>query len=269
MKVTKFLFSSGFMGILFAVFAVAMAMATFVENDYGSASAYSTVYNTWWFELILLLLAVNLVGQMIIFKLYKKEKLPVFLFHLSFVVMIIGAGITRYCRDPDDIKVLFLVTPMLAETEAEACAKRDRLITSPRFIEQRLALISSITDIDFSQFALDAPLPRLTTNGEQGSLDRFAQWGSGKTLRQLVGESIGGVATSDGLTGTPDQVAERMHTIMEEVGGDGFLFRFPQQRINRHYIREITEGLVPALQRRGLTRTAYTKPTLRETLREF
>jgi cytochrome c biogenesis protein ResB len=96
MKVTKFLFSSGFMGILFAVFAVAMAMATFVENDYGSASAYSTVYNTWWFELILLLLAVNLVGQMIIFKLYKKDKLPVFLFHLSFVVMIIGAGITRY-----------------------------------------------------------------------------------------------------------------------------------------------------------------------------
>jgi FMN-dependent oxidoreductase (nitrilotriacetate monooxygenase family) len=181
----------------------------------------------------------------------------------------VRARAVAHGRDPDDIKVLFLVTPMLAETEAEACAKRDRLITSPRFIEQRLALISSITDIDFSQFALDAPLPRLTTNGEQGSLDRFAQWGSGKTLRQLVGESIGGVATSDGLTGTPDQVAERMHTIMEEVGGDGFLFRFPQQRINRHYIREITEGLVPALQRRGLTRTAYTKPTLRETLREF
>ena len=96
MKITKFLFSSGFMGILFAFFAVAMAVATFVENDYGSASAYSMVYNTWWFELILLLLAVNLVGQMIIFKLYKKDKLPVFLFHLSFVVMIIGAGITRY-----------------------------------------------------------------------------------------------------------------------------------------------------------------------------
>ena len=54
------------------------------------------VYNTRWFELILLLLAVNLVGRIITLKLYRKDKLPVFLFHLSFVVMIIGAGITRY-----------------------------------------------------------------------------------------------------------------------------------------------------------------------------
>jgi len=35
------------------------------------------------------------------------------------------------------------------------------------------------------------------------------------------------------------------------------------------YINEICEGLVPALQRRGLVRRAYTKQTLRETLREF
>ena len=49
-----------------------------------------------------------------------------------------------------------------------------------------LAGISSVTDIDFSKFDLDEELPRLTTNGEQGSLDAFAQWGSGKTLRQLV-----------------------------------------------------------------------------------
>jgi hypothetical protein len=57
--------------------------------------------------------------------------------------------------------------------------------------------------------------------------------------------------------------------IMEEVGGDGFLFRFPQQRVNCGYICDITEYHVPALQRRGLTRTAYTRHTLRETLREF
>jgi len=84
------------MGILFVLFAFAMAAATFIENDFGSAAAYNSVYNSFWFELILLLLAANLVGQMIIFKLYKKSKLPVFLFHLSFVLMIAGAGITRY-----------------------------------------------------------------------------------------------------------------------------------------------------------------------------
>jgi len=96
MKIIKFLFSPVFMGVLFVLFASSMAVATFIENDFGSSAAYSNVYNTLWFELILLLLAVNLVGRVVILKLYRKDKLPVFLFHLSFVVMIIGAGITRY-----------------------------------------------------------------------------------------------------------------------------------------------------------------------------
>ena len=96
MKYIKLLFSPVFMGVLFIVFAVAMAAATFIENDFGSSAAYSMVYNTRWFELILLLLAVNLIGRLIILKLYKRDKLAVALFHLSFIIMIIGAGITRY-----------------------------------------------------------------------------------------------------------------------------------------------------------------------------
>ena len=57
MKYLKFLISPVFMGVLFVVFAIAMAVATFLENDFGSAAAYSMVYNTHWFELILLLLS--------------------------------------------------------------------------------------------------------------------------------------------------------------------------------------------------------------------
>jgi cytochrome c-type biogenesis protein CcsB len=96
MKYLKFLLSPLFMGILFVVFAMAMAIATFIENDLGSAAAYGMVYNTKWFELILFLLALNLVGQIINLKLLRKEKLTVALFHLSFILMILGAGITRY-----------------------------------------------------------------------------------------------------------------------------------------------------------------------------
>jgi cytochrome c-type biogenesis protein CcsB len=96
MRYLKFLFSPSFMGVLFVLFALAMAVATFVENDFGSAAAYSFVYDTRWFELILLLLIVNLTGQIIDYKLYRKEKLPAFMFHSAFIIMIIGAGITRY-----------------------------------------------------------------------------------------------------------------------------------------------------------------------------
>jgi cytochrome c-type biogenesis protein CcsB len=96
MKIFKFIFSPAFMGIFFIVFALAMAAATFIENHFGSMASYNMVYNTRWFELILILLSVNLLGQVIIRKLFRKEKMPVALFHLSFVLMITGAGITRY-----------------------------------------------------------------------------------------------------------------------------------------------------------------------------
>jgi FMN-dependent oxidoreductase (nitrilotriacetate monooxygenase family) len=170
----------------------------------------------------------------------------------------------KFGRNPDDVKVLFLFAPVMGETEEEAKAKYARCVAQPRFIERRLALISGITDIDFSRFPLDRPLPEdLTTNGESTSLKRFAQFGSGKSLSELVEDGAADVV------GTPDQCAEQMGQIMEEVGGDGFLIRVPFHHINRRYILEVTEGLIPALQRRGLVRTEYTKPTLRETLREF
>jgi len=169
-------------------------------------------------------------------------------------------------RNPDDIKVLFLIYPILGETAEEARAKQRRMVSAPDFIEAVLAMTGTITDIDFSQFDLDAPLPHLTTNGEQGSLDKFQQWGSGKTLRQLCAERFD---TGFEVIGTPDQVADRLGEAMEAIGGDGFLISTPFQRVSRRFIVEICEGLVPALQRRGLVRQAYTGRTLRETLREF
>ena len=96
MKYLKFLISPLLMGLLFVAFALAMAVATFLENDFGSPVAYSMVYDTRWFELILILLSVNLVGQLITYKLFRRAKLPASLFHLSFLLLIIGAGITRY-----------------------------------------------------------------------------------------------------------------------------------------------------------------------------
>ena len=170
-------------------------------------------------------------------------------------------------RNPDDIKVLFIVAPILSETKAAAQERFDMYVNSPEYIVKSLSGISSVTDIDFSKFCLDEELPRLTTNGEQGSLDAFAQWGSGKTLRQLVMDRA--KRGLDGVVGTPDQVAERLIEVNEEIQGDGFLISSPFQKISRRYVNEICEGLVPALQRRGVTRIAYTDGTLREMLREF
>lgn len=173
----------------------------------------------------------------------------------------------KFGRNPDDVKVLYLFSPIMGETEEDALAKEKREMTSQKHIDRALGLYSGITDIDLSQFDLDKPLPYLETNGESTSLAKFAQFGSGKTLRQCIIE--GGSGTSVKAVGTPEQVAKKMIEVMNEVGGDGFLIKHPYHNINRRYILEVTEGLVPELQRRGAVRTEYTQPTLRETLLEF
>lgn len=172
-----------------------------------------------------------------------------------------------YGRDPDDCKVLFLVAPVVADTEEEARARQHRSSTDPEFIEYVLAKISSFTEVDFSQFDLDEPLPEhIHTNGERGSLEHWMKKGAGKTLRELAST---GVSSSIELVGTPSQVAERMGEVMVEVGGDGFLITSPAMRLNRRYITEITDGLVPELQRRGLCRTAYAHEQFRDNLLAF
>jgi hypothetical protein len=60
-----------------------------------------------------------------------------------------------------------------------------------------------------------------------------------------------------------------MDALMEAVGGDGFLITSPIRRVNRRYVTEITDDLIPALQRRGLVRTAYTYEQFRDNLLDF
>jgi len=98
-KMNKFLsliYSTRLMAVLFLVFAIAMGTGTFIENDFGTETAKALIYNAWWFEGIMLLFALNFFGNLFKYKLYKKEKLVVLVFHLSFFLILLGAGITRY-----------------------------------------------------------------------------------------------------------------------------------------------------------------------------
>ena len=166
-------------------------------------------------------------------------------------------------RNPDDIKVLFLAHPIIDTTMA-AARERQRLETAAAeaHIDMQLSSMSRLTGIDFSQFDLDVPLPNtLTTNGHQSAL---AKW-IGQTPRSIV-QSYARKGGID-FTGTPDYVAGLMQDLMDEVGGDGFLIF--NTYFDRRYIMEVCDGLVPELQRRGLTRKAYAHKQLRDNLLEF
>jgi FMN-dependent oxidoreductase (nitrilotriacetate monooxygenase family) len=175
----------------------------------------------------------------------------------------IRARLVEHGRNADECKVLFMADPILGETESAARERkqqRDAAIAAN--VEQRLAFMGKITNIDFGALDLDAPLGELRTNGHQATLDEFRRRAGNKTLREAV---IG--YYSNDLVGTPDQVAGRMAEMMEEAGGDGFLFSMPN--VTRRNVAEVTDGLVPALQKRGLVREIYTFDQFRQNLLEF
>lgn len=97
MKILKTLFASLYAAIpLMAMYAILIAVATFIENDHGSNIARALVYNTWFFNAIHAWLLICLVGVILRYKFWARKKYASLILHLSFVVIILGAGITRF-----------------------------------------------------------------------------------------------------------------------------------------------------------------------------
>jgi long-chain alkane monooxygenase len=163
-------------------------------------------------------------------------------------------------RDPDSCKIMFVAVPTLADTneEAQAHYRARHEQKDPTVV---LASMGSLVDIDFSKIDLDEPLGEMTTNGQQGTFKRFLK--QGRTLREIANNYRYGL---EDLIGTPEHVAGQMAEVMEEVGGDGFMM---SGTLNRRYLADIADGLVPELQRKGLMRGGYSHAHFRDNLLEF
>lgn len=179
----------------------------------------------------------------------------------------VRAGAAEQGRNPDDIKVLFGLWPIIAASDAEARERRKAMEREAlEHIEIPLGKLSKSTDIDFSKVPRDVPLGdlRLSTNGTQSFAD-FCARNAESTLEQTVlKEALGNGPV---VLGTVDSVASQIEEFIQEAGGDGILIG--TMGLTRRIIAEVTDGLVPELQRRGLTRTEYQHATLRENLRAF
>lgn len=92
----RIFFSTRLTAVLFIVFATAMAFGTFIESWYSTETARIWIYNTKWFEAIMVFFVINFSGNIFRYRLYRKEKWAVLLLHLSFVLILIGAFVTRY-----------------------------------------------------------------------------------------------------------------------------------------------------------------------------
>jgi FMN-dependent oxidoreductase (nitrilotriacetate monooxygenase family) len=180
--------------------------------------------------------------------------------------------VAGYGRNPDDVKFLFLATPVIAATDSEAKEKQAAArawMASDKSIEYNLWNMSYTSGgrIDFGGIDPDTRVSDIDLskqNGEHTSIANLFDGNEDKTLREVVASTF--QITDMGLCGSPDTVAGQMGDLMDEIGGDGFLLYLPTTRFN---MAMVADGLAPALRRRGLIRDEYTGSNLQENLLAF
>ena len=95
-RLFNFLSSMKFATILLFTFAFSIGYATFIENDFGTRAAKALIFNAWWLEAIMILLCLSLILNMFKNNMFCWNKITMLTYHLAFIVILIGAGTTRY-----------------------------------------------------------------------------------------------------------------------------------------------------------------------------
>jgi FMN-dependent oxidoreductase (nitrilotriacetate monooxygenase family) len=179
-----------------------------------------------------------------------------------------------YGRDPSSFKLLYLVRPIIGDTDEDARRQAQAIVDlrfTPEYRETQLFFLGQLTGLDLGHYDLEMPcdqiLAELKANKggvERSSAELLFKGTEGKTLGDML--SSRGFDADLGLIGSPETVAAKMDELMQEVGGDGFLFT---TTTTRRAIAEVADGLAPALRRRGLIRDSYESKTFRENLLAF
>jgi FMN-dependent oxidoreductase (nitrilotriacetate monooxygenase family) len=169
-------------------------------------------------------------------------------------------------RDPDSVKILPGIVPVIGDTEVQAReldAELARLI-SPESAKRRLA---ERFQLDPDQLDLDAPLPdELPSEDEiEGAKSRYTLILSlarreRLTVRELIAR-LGGGRGHRTFAGTPVQVADAIEDWFDHGAADGFNIMPP---VLPRGLADFVDKVVPILQERGRFRTEYTGTTLRE-----
>lgn len=164
-------------------------------------------------------------------------------------------------RDPDAIKILPGLSPIIADTDEEAQAIADAARGSLDIAKLLVQVGRAFNYHDFSVYDLDAPFPDLsgvTLNSYKGHAERIIRVAREEklTLREAA-YRFGQWRT--GFVGSPETVADEIERWFTGHAADGFLLRVTRPRDFALF----RERVVPILQARGLFRTEYAHETLR------
>lgn len=176
--------------------------------------------------------------------------------------------VKKFGRDPNSLRFIWGIQTLIGGTEEEA-KKKHRELNELVPYEGGLALLSGHSNHDLSQYDIDQPIEDFHVEGIQGLLDIFTKMfkagdlGKDKITLREIGKIYGATIGSPQIVGTPEQVADKMETIIDETGGDGF--NITPSLVPGNF-EEFVDEVVPILQKRGRHRKEYVGETLRDHL---
>jgi FMN-dependent oxidoreductase (nitrilotriacetate monooxygenase family) len=169
-------------------------------------------------------------------------------------------------RDPDGVKILPGIVPVIGSTETEALeldARLDQLVLA----ESGRDRLARQLGLDPVQLPMDEQLPgelpgEDRIEGDKSRYTLIVELGRREklTVRQLVGR-LGSGRGHRTFPGTPEQVADTIEQWAAEGAADGFNI-MPAALPSGFEL--FVEHVVPILRSRGLIRTEYAGSTLRE-----
>lgn len=173
----------------------------------------------------------------------------------------------KYGRDPEELKIMPGVYPIVGRTEEEAQRKRQLLLELiPDAVG--VARLSNTLGVDLSGYPLDGPLPelpdisRINGNKSRFQLVKDLAERENFTIRQLY-QHIAGARGHREIIGTPEQIADQLEEWFHHEAADGFNIMPP---VFPSGLNDFVDYVIPELQKRGIFRTEYTGRTLRENL---
>ncbi|WP_330349789.1 LLM class flavin-dependent oxidoreductase [Streptomyces sp. NBC_00582] len=170
-------------------------------------------------------------------------------------------------RDPEHLKVLPGIVPVIGSTEAEA-REHEQVLEDHIVHRHGVANLERLLQLPLGTLELDAELPadlpsedavegaksRYTLVVELARRDRL-------TVRQLIGR-LGGGRGHLTFAGTPEQIADTIETWFTQGAADGFNI---MPAVLPSGLDAFVDHVVPILRARGLLRTEYgPRRTLRE-----
>lgn len=260
-KIAKILLGMPAMVVLMLLFATASGVATFVENDFGTESSWALVYASWWFALLQVWLGVSLIYIIFTYKLYKKEKIPSFIFHLSFLFILIGAGLTRYYgfegilhirEGSSESKIISLdpyVQMKVFNDSKNITASKEKLFSNLNFAGVNNFHLKMKVDDEIASLKFVDLVPNATTtleedpNGETIISLNITYKNQPKEIYMRPGETF---ETPDLILVFSKRVDEEFDAIKPRIyiyEKDGSFFIRPSQEINWFKMSDNTKGV--------------------------